>query len=761
MTKAANQNDVPDKTDKAEAAELEALRHEVRKLRKINAALIDRVERSTDMAGNAFSMFETAISLEGMVRDRTFQLEDALAKLAQANADLAQTHGLADAARMRLRDAIDSINEGFVLFDAEDRLILFNEAYLGFWPGIADQVREGMSFDELVRLVAKKEPPGGSLVAPDRWVSDRLARHGIANGGHVQELADGRWVQINELRTSEGGIVGIYTDITEAKAEDARDRARELAERNLVLQATLDNLSEGVAVFDEQGRLSAWNDALQRILRLPDGWSQAIADHGGLADWCRTRLGLRDKGCLDWHGGKARPGQVERLCQAGERQLEVRSTAMERGGQVIGFTDVTDVQRAQAALRETADTLERRVSERTGELVEVNRRLEAEVAERRAIEAALLDAKTVAEKANLSKTRFLAAASHDLLQPLNAARLFVAALGDRRLALPTRALVSQTSTALDSVEDLLEALLEISRLDAGAIQPEISDFRLDRLLRTLQVEFAPLAHSAGLELTIDAQPIWVRSDIRLLRRVLQNLLSNAIRYTQRGSVAVRCRAVEDGAGGRIAIDVVDTGPGIPADKQSYVFEEFRRLDMRPAGKGLGLAIVRRAVDMLGHEILLRSAPGQGACFTVTVPLGQERSELEEAEAGAARGRSMTGLRLLIVDNERSIQTGMRTLLSGWGCEVTTADGFAEAVAEIDRGHRPDIVLVDYHLKDGATGDATIARLHAHLGETIPAIMISADRGEELKATMAGLAIPLLNKPVKPAQLRALLRTMLG
>jgi CheY-like chemotaxis protein/two-component sensor histidine kinase len=311
------------------------------------------------------------------------------------------------------------------------------------------------------------------------------------------------------------------------------------------------------------------------------------------------------------------------------------------------------------------------------------------------------------------------------------------------------------------VEDLLEALLEISRLDAGAIQPEISDFRLDRLLRTLQVEFAPLAHSAGLELTIDAQPIWVRSDIRLLRRVLQNLLSNAIRYTQRGSVAVRCRPVEDGAGGRIAIDVVDTGPGIPADKQSYVFEEFRRLDMRPAGKGLGLAIVRRAVDMLGHEILLRSAPGQGACFTVTVPLGQERSELEEAEAGAARGRSMTGLRLLIVDNERSIQTGMRTLLSGWGCEVTTADGFAEAVAEIDRGHRPDIVLVDYHLKDGETGDATIARLHAHLGETIPAIMISADRGEELKATMAGLAIPLLNKPVKPAQLRALLRTMLG
>lgn len=751
MSVPANRN------EPADEAEVVALREELRKLRKINAALIDRVERSSDMAGNAFSMFETAISLEAMVRDRTSQLEDALAKLAQANADLAQAHGLADAARMRLRDAIDSINEGFVLFDAEDRLVLFNEAYLGFWPALAGQVREGMSFDEIARLAAEQERPGGALVAPDRWVSDRLARHGIADGGHVQALADGRWVQINELRTSEGGIVGIYTDITEAKAEDARERARELAERNLVLQATLDNLSEGVCVFDRAGHLSAWNDALQRILHLPDGWTQNVADHQGLVDWCRTRLGMRDKGCLDWRGDSAGAGRIERLCPAGDRKFEVRSTAMERGGQVIGFTDVTDVQRAQASLRETADTLERRVSERTAELVEVNRRLEGEVTERRAIEAALMDAKTVAEKANLSKTRFLAAASHDLLQPLNAARLFVAALGDRRLALPTRALVSQTSTALDSVEDLLEALLEISRLDAGAIQPEISDFRLDRMLRTLQVEFAPLAQAAGLSLTIDTQPIWVRSDIRLLRRVLQNLLSNAIRYTLQGSVAVHCRPDGD----RVAIDVIDTGPGIAADKQAYVFEEFRRLDLRPSGKGLGLAIVRRAVDMLGHDILLRSAPGEGACFTVTVPCGIERAEPDELEAGAARGRSMTGLRILIVDNERSIQTGMRTLLSGWGCDVSTADGFTEAVAGIDRGDRPDIVLVDYHLKDGETGDDTIARLQAHLGTQVPAIMISADRGEELKAKMAGQAIPLLSKPVKPAQLRALLRTMLG
>ncbi len=737
-------------------ADVAALHDEIRKLRKINGALIDRVERASDMAGNAFSMFETAISLEAMVRDRTSQLEDALGRLAQANAALAGAHATADAARMRLRDAIDSINEGFVLFDADDRLVLFNEAYLGFWPEIAHHLREGMRFDEITRLAVDHDRPIGAMVAPDRWVSERLARHGVADGGHVQALADGRWIQINELRTSEGGIVGIYTDITEVKSEDARERARELAERNIVLQSTLDNLSEGVCVFDGEGQLTAYNDALQRLLDLPEGWRQRIGTHAALLEWCRGHLTMQDGGCLDWRGDAHSSLRVQQLCTAGARRFEVRSTAMERGGQVIGFTDVTDMLRAQASLRETAETLERRVSERTGELVAVNRQLEEEVAERRLIESALLEAKIAAEKANLSKTSFLAAASHDLLQPLNAARLFVAALGDRRLALPTRALVNQTSTALDSVEDLLEALLEISRLDAGAIQPEISDFRLDRLIDTLRTEFAPMAKSAGLILSVESCGIWVRSDVRLLRRILQNFLSNALRYTQRGSVTLRCIA----AGETILISVADTGPGIAAADQALIFEEFRRLDNRAAGKGLGLAIVRRASDMLGHRVDLVSAPGEGACFTIAVPCGLEVNEGDETGGTPAHDRSMRGLSILVVDNERTIQTGMRSLLSGWGCSVVTADGFADAVARFPVGEQPDLVLIDYHLNDDETGDAVIAHLRTHFDAHIPAVMISADRGEQLKAQMAAQATPLLTKPVKPAQLRALLRTML-
>ena len=727
-------------------SELDSLREEVRKLRKINAALIDRVERSSDMAGNAFSMFETAITLEAMVRERTMELEDALGRLAKANADLAEAHDTAEAAQIRLRDAIASINEGFVLFDADDRLVLFNEAYLGFWPEIADQVREGLSFEEVARLAAAYHQPLGSVVAPDRWVSDRLARHSVADGGHVQALADGRWVQINELRTSEGGIVGIYTDITEVKAEDARDRALELAERNLVLQATLDNLSEGVCLFDAQGRVAAWNEALQHLLGLPDDWAQESGTHAALVTLCRDRLGMADQGCLDWRGHGQRSDSMHALVRAGERSFELRSTALERGGQVIGFTDML---RAQASLQETAENLERRVADRTAEL-------RAEVAERREIEGQLRDAKTAAEKANLSKTSFLAAASHDLLQPLNAARLFVAALGDRRLALPTRALVNQTSTALDSVEDLLEALLEISRLDAGAIQPEIGDFRLDTLLGTLRVEFAPVARAAGLTLHIASDPIWIRSDIRLVRRILQNFLSNALRYTQRGSVTVVCQADVQG----VRVSVTDSGPGIAPDKQALVFEEFRRLDTRTSGKGLGLAIVRRASDMLGHRVTLESVPGKGATFAIDLPMGEPVAEQANGWDTPGRDRTMRGLNILVIDNERAIQTGMRTLLGGWGCTVQTAGGFAEAAGLFAAGLAPDIILIDYHLNDGETGEATLAQLRDHFGAAVPAIMISADRGKELKARLDAQGTPLLNKPVKPAQLRALLRTML-
>jgi len=730
-------------TEQDRIAELES---QLAKLRRINGALMDRVERSTDLQGNAFSLFENAIALEGKVRERTIDLERALGELAASNAALGSARDAADEAQRRLRDAIESINEGFAIFDADDRLVLCNQTYLGLWPAVADQIVPGIRFDEIAELVRDDRTALDEMIAPDRWISERMAQHVVASGGHVHAMADGRWIQINELRTSEGGIVGVYTDITEAKAEDARERARELAQKSLVLQATLDNIPNGVCVYDGARRLQAWNDPLRALLNLPSDVMAAIGDHQALEERFGTgKVGWLDEGSVE--------AVVRRLKVQG-RELEVRRSTMPGGGMVLSFSDVSDLMRAARALRETNETLERRVGERTADIAAVNFKLQDEIGERLAAEAALRDAKTVAEQANISKTRFLAAASHDLLQPLNAARLFVAALADRRLALPTRALVHQTGSALDSVEDLLEALLEISKLDAGAITPEIGDFRIADLLNSMKAEFAPFARERGLSLLVEDSPHWARSDQRLLRRILQNLISNALRYTEAGSVVVTCWARDS----NLKIEVTDTGPGIAAEHHHVIFEEFRRVGDtgRERGMGLGLAIVQRASRMLDHPIDLASAPGQGSRFSITLPLGVAH-DLPSQATRAGRGSSLAGQVVLVIDNETSILDGMAALLTGWGCRVLIAGDEDTAVHLVDKeGQAPDVVIADYHLDGGAIGSGAVQRVRLHCGRTIPAIVITADRTPELRDHLADEGFHVLTKPVKPAQLRALI-----
>lgn len=579
----------PDRRDPREC-EIDDLRERVRRLEEINEALIDRVERSSDMDGS-YSMFEKAIALETMVRDRTAELEAALEKLADANVRLTAAHEDADAARARLRDAVESLSDGFAIFDAEDRLLMHNRAFLKIWPEFSGGIEQDTTFTELAERLASTGSAVGSRVAPERWVHERVARHREASGAHVQLLSDGRWLQINELRTSEGGTVGIYTDITSVKAEDARQRARELATRNLALQASLDTLSEGACMFDSERRLIAWNETLRGMLGISDNLHEALGTHDRMIEWCVTHRGLDRPSGIEWRNDSG--PRISTDCTMMGRHFVIRSVALSGGGMTYAFDDVTDRIRFQRSLTEQAETLERRVAERTAELSEVNRQL--------------FEAKNEAEQANRSKTSFIAAASHDLLQPLNAARLFVSALAERRLAATNRGLVRQSAVALDSVEELLEALLEISRLDAGAIQPEVQPVALDRILTALRIEFAPLARKDGLRFEIAETGLWVRSDLRLLRRILQNFVSNAIRYTEAGSVAVTAQVDGD----FVSISVADTGVGIAAEKQDAIFEEFRRLKQvhKSPGMGLGLAIVRRAGAMLGHEISLVSRQG--------------------------------------------------------------------------------------------------------------------------------------------------------
>lgn len=733
-------------------ARIAALEADVRKLTRINQVLMNRVERSMDLQGNAFSLFETAITLESKVQDRTRDLEHALGALASTNAELITARDAADDAQRRLADAIESINEGFAIFDADDRLVLCNQTYLSFWPKLADRIAPGMTFGEIARMIGTEGTALGAMISPDRWISERLAQHSIAEGSHVHALADGRWIQINELRTSEGGIVGVYTDITEVKASDARERAREQAQKSLILQATLDNIRLGVCVYDADRRLTAWNHALLSTIGLPADAIPQIATHAGLVATCaRLNGAMEAEAPLGWlaHGSA---DVVAQRRHDGGRVIEVRRSALADGGMVMSFEDITERLRQEEAQRQTNETLERRVEERIADIAAVNVELQQQIGERLAVEEALRQAKTAAEQANLSKTRFLAAASHDLLQPLNAARLFVSALSDRRLAPTTHGLVRQVESALDSVEDLLEALLEISKLDAGAITPNIVAFALGDMLRSMEGEFQPLARERGLTLTFVASGEWVSSDPRLLRRILQNFISNALRYTERGGVTVRC--IDLGTAARIEVE--DSGPGIPAAYHREIFEEFRRLDHdAPArGIGLGLAIVERASRMLGHPLHLRSAPGEGATFSVLVPGAAPQPRDDRRTPAVARG-GLAGRTVLVIDNEAAILAGMEAILSGWGCRaicvpnrVWAADAMATA------GDRIDAIIADYHLDDGDTGDQAVRSIVGR--RTVPAIIVTADRTPELKDRLTAEGFRWLTKPVKPAQLRALL-----
>jgi two-component system, sensor histidine kinase len=409
-----------------------------------------------------------------------------------------------------------------------------------------------------------------------------------------------------------------------------------------------------------------------------------------------------------------------------------------------------DLQGSEFALFERATLLEAEVRKRTGQL-------EQALAELKRSHEALGEAKAQAEAANLSKTRFLAAASHDLLQPLNAARLFLGALAETDLPGNAVPLVTNAEAAFESVERLLSALLDISKLDAGVLTPTVEDVPLVPLLRRLVAEFTPLAERKGLSLRLVPSTVVVRTDRDMLSRALMNLISNAIRYTRQGGVLVGVR--RDGEGFRV--EVADTGVGIPHEHQAEIFEEFRRLgtdaDQKDRGYGLGLAIVQRIARILEHKLSVRSEPGRGSRFALHLPASplQARATAPVLPRRAAERRGMGAL-LVVIENEATIRQGMEAVLQGWGYRVLTADSGEEAMAALrDARACPSAVIADYHL-DGCTGIEAIRRVRASLGAAIPAVVITADRTQEVQQEVATLGLPLLNKPVRPAQLRALL-----
>jgi signal transduction histidine kinase len=515
------------------------------------------------------------------------------------------------------------------------------------------------------------------------------------------------------------------------------------------LQHALDHARQGITVFDANLALTAWNREFVDLFDLPP----AMLRHGvGLDEIVRFNAGRGAYGPGDSEDFVAErvasqlyDDQPNRLrLFSTNRVVEVRSARLPDGGIVTTYTDVTQSVQAEDALAASNEMLERRVDERTAELQRLNAELE--------------QAKNEADAANLSKTRFLAAASHDILQPLNAARLYASSLteGVNQIDPEERKnLARNVDVSLEAVEEIIGALLDISRLDAGATRPEISDVAVADLMGMLEIEFAALARAKGLDLVFVSTTLAVRTDRRLMRRLLQNLISNALKYTLNGRVLVGCRRVP----GAARIEVWDTGLGIPPEHQRAVFAEFKRLDQgaRVArGLGLGLSIVERLGRVLEQPIGLRSRPGKGSVFFVTAPRGHA-AQKPRAEPGApepaAAGEPLDGLKVLAIDNEPRVLEGLRVLLTRWGCLVATAQGLDDAETALEAIGAPDVIVADYHL-DSGDGVAAIRALRERFGRSTPAILATADRSPEVRDQAERANVRVMNKPIKPAPLRA-------
>jgi Na+/proline symporter/signal transduction histidine kinase len=514
-----------------------------------------------------------------------------------------------------------------------------------------------------------------------------------------------------------------------------------------ILQTALNHVRQGIAVFNPELQLICSNRHFGEILGLPPHIVQ---------------IGIPLREILEFVGASSPPpfGSTDDLTQMrltaytteGEPYLErlqdrqivieVRANRMPDGGLVITFSDVTASFEAAEALERANATLEKRVRDRTEELTRLN--------------SELAEAKSTAEDANISKTRFLAAASHDILQPLNAARLYVTSLVERQNGGEDARLVENIDDSLEAIEEILGALLDISRLDAGAMTPSITSFRIGDLMRSLEIEYAPIARARGVKLAFVPSSLPVESDRLMLRRLLQNLISNAIKYTPHGRVLVGCRR----RGPSLQIGVYDTGVGIPVLKRGEIFKEFHRLEQGARiarGLGLGLSIVKRLAHVLNHGIALDSNRSGGSFFSVTLPVAKAINHTTAVTSSTPLSKApMSGTMIVCIENDPTILDGMKTLLTAWDAKVIAVADAETAMEAIEAaGERVTGLLVDYHL-DRGNGIAAIREIRRRFGAGLPAILITADRSPHVRQAARQEKIAVLNKPVKPASLRALL-----
>ncbi|ASP19634.1 sensor protein divL [Antarctobacter heliothermus] len=712
------------------------------KLLRISEALMRRVEQDTDQTGAAYAQFERAAMLEDQVRQRTRDLEYTLDLLNQSNAALARAKHEAEHARKNLANAIEAVQEGFGLFDSNDRLVMWNSRFTLPLHDVQPCLSEGLPFNDYVTAISESrflQLP--NLVTPAQWAEQRLKRHKDLHAIFNVSLIWDRWLQVSEHRTPDGGTVVLQTDVTDIMRLERQERGKLLDSQARMLRATLDHLNQGVCIFDANARLVGWNDRIGEMLTVPVVSLRLGVDFDRLVDLLEPRFVsdvVSSRGLRDWaHQDRDRRPLRFEIRAEPDTTLDVFAQEMPDRGFVISFTDVSVERQATRALAEANELLERRVMERTLELE---------------------DALVTAERANSSKSRFVAAASHDLLQPLSAAKLYVAAVSESGESGETVQAAEKALSALGSVENIIDALLDISKLDSGAASLDITAVSVRQLLTALRDEFAPMAALKGLDLRVVPTTGSVASDPGFLRRILQNLIANAIRYTTTGRVLVGTRR----QGSSLRFEVWDTGPGIAEADQERIFREFERLDRNSSvneGLGLGLAIVERACDQLRHPLGVQSTVGQGTRFFFSAQRvnGPEEVPILKRSPAARQRLRDSGLIVLLVENDNELRRALSLLIERWGGSVLDASNAEEADALLnDLGILPDALLVDYNLGDGKQDGLSLVRQLRARDARLPARLMSANRSNELHLLCDAAQVGLMTKPINTEDLESFL-----
>ena len=652
-----------------------------------------------------------------------------------------------------LKSALDNLPQGVSLVGPDNRLEAWNQRFIELTGVARDAVRQGVDFSTLLR---------GSEVGDEvADLRDLLCDCDPVTGLCEREkaLSSGIVLDIRSHPVLGGGFVVTYTDITE-RSRNA-DALRESERR---LRLVTDAMPALISYISSDRRYEFANKTFEEWFDRPS------SEIEGLYLW--QVLGDDEYRNHEPYIARALKGDVvnfelEQQLPGARRRISYKTYVPHYGSDdsVIGFfaleQDVTEKRRTAQALKHAYQHMEQRVFERTRELTELNQTLQREIAERALIEESLLKATREAELASESKVKFIAAAGHDLLQPLNAARLFSAALLERRLPDGADDLAGSLARSLDDVESIITTLVDISKLEAGVVEPVAEAFVVDELLAALAAEFSVQAQQKGLGFRYVKSSVVVHSDSQLLARILRNFLTNALRYTDRGGLLLGCRRRPEG----LDIEVADTGVGIPADQLGIIFEEFQRLgdshQRDSKGLGLGLAIVDKLSRVMGCEVFVRSLPSRGSVFTVRVPYGRLARRDVELPTTISLIESLEGRRVLVIDNEIAICRGMETILSGWGCHVDSVQTPGQLALLLNECEAlPEVAIVDYQLDGDVTGFDAVRQIDAALGRSLPVIMITANYTKALREEVTGSGYHLLNKPVKPHKLRLMLTRLL-